>query len=143
METPKSAIESIKDSLKLIPILKLKYKVKANYDGDDPTLFVGVAESNMIEVLRPVVEEYFGPPYKPAGETAFLKNIFDHFVKSVGGVRKEQTLFRKEISPTLILFCAFWPWGSDPVRTSIRIGLIFESQEEEDGISKELAPFFR
>ncbi|MFZ2959574.1 MAG: hypothetical protein WA705_22035 [Candidatus Ozemobacteraceae bacterium] len=137
------AVETIKETLKLIPLLKTQFSVKRNSDEDDPTLFVGVAESNLIDALRPVVEAHFGPAYKPAGESAFWKNLFDSFVKSVGGVRTEQTLFKKEISPSVFLFCAFWPWGSNPVKTSIRIGLLCDVEEEEHALTKDVKAFFR
>ena len=143
MENTTNAVTGIQNALKLIPILKSQFNVKRNADEDDPLLFVGVAESNVIDALRPVVEEYFGPAYKPAGESAFWKNLFDSFVKSVGGVRTEQTLFKKEISPTLALFCAFWPWGSNPIKTSIRIGLLCDSEEEEHALVKDIKTFFR
>ncbi|MBF0409970.1 MAG: hypothetical protein HQM10_21685 [Candidatus Riflebacteria bacterium] len=136
-------VESIKETLKLIPILKSSYNVKRNTDEDDPILFVGVAETNMIEQLRPVVEEYFGPPYKPAGTGSFWMNLFDSFVKSVGKIRKDQTLFKKDISPNIRLFCAFWPWGSEPVKTSIRIGIMFDSEAEEEELKKKIQNFFR
>ncbi|MBF0501206.1 MAG: hypothetical protein HQM09_13795 [Candidatus Riflebacteria bacterium] len=143
MDNNANSVESIKTTLKLIPILKTQFNVKRNADEDDPLLFIGVAESNLIDKLRPVVEVHFGAPYKPAGESAFWKNLFDSFVKNIGGIRTEQTLFKKEISPTLALFCAFWPWGSNPVNTSIRIGLLCESEEEEQALAKEVKAFFR
>ncbi|HOT26930.1 MAG TPA: hypothetical protein PLU72_02000 [Candidatus Ozemobacteraceae bacterium] len=124
-------IKKIKDALQLIDELKRQFAVRRHPDGCGSLLYTGVAESNVIEKLQPVVEKRFGPAYKPAGQSALLKNWFDGFVKGVGGIRRDQTLFRLDITPELIMFCAFWPWGSEPVKTSIRIGLMCSDEDLE------------
>ncbi len=136
-------VKEIKRNLKLLGKLEREFQLKPNYDGnDDPLLYCGVANSNLINELTPLVEEYFGKPYKPAGESAFFKNLFDTFIKAVGGIRTEQTLYKKDIDEGVILFCAFWPWGSDPVRTSIRVGLICYLPEVETEYTKFLKGYF-
>ncbi len=136
-------IETIKETLKLIGELKTQFGIKRNADCDDPLMYAGVANSDVIANITPLVEKYFGKAYKPAGETAYLKNFFDGFVKNVGGARSDQTLFRKDISPVLTMYCAFWPWGSNPVNTSIRIGLLCETEEQEDEVVKLLKGCFK
>jgi hypothetical protein len=136
-------VQSIKDVLSIIPELKAKFGVKRNSDNDDPLLFCGVATSDIIANVTPVIEQKFGKAYKPAGETAFFKNLFDGFVKNVGGVRTEQTLFRHDINDRFAIYCAFWPWGSNPVNTSIRIGLICMTEEEEQEMIKALKGCFK
>ncbi len=132
------SVETIKTDLKLIGELKAAFKLQRNNDGCGPLVFAGVAESNIIPAISESVEKVFGKPYKAAGEGAILKNWFDGFVKAVGGVRTDQTLFRKTISPKLDLFCAFWPWGSNPVKTSIRLGLICYEEADEEEMAKAL-----
>lgn len=131
-------LKKIRESLKIIDLIEKKFKIKANNDIDDPLLYCGVADSNIMLPLTEEVEKVYGKAYKPAGEGAFLKNFFDKFVKEVGGARKEQTLYRKEISEQIFLYCAFWPWGSNPVKTSIRIGLVCYGADERDALTKEL-----
>ncbi len=135
-------VKTIKKNLKLIGKLEKEFGLKPNTDIDDPMLYCGVAQSNLIEQLTPLVEEYFGSAYKPAGETAFLKNLFDKFIKAVGGARKEQTLFKKDIDEGVVLYCAFWPWGTQPVKTSVRIGLVCYSEEVEAEYTKYLKGYF-
>jgi len=136
-------INQIKEALKLIGELKAKFNVQANKDGMESLIFAGVTVSNVITQLTPEVEKTFGKAYKPAGKWAFFMNFFDSFVKGVGGIRTDQTLFRKDIGPGLTLYCAFWPWGSNPVKTSIRIGLLCDTEEIEAQMEKALAGSFR
>lgn len=131
-------VKKIREALKIIDLIEAKFKIKPNHDIDDPLLYCGVADSNIMTQLTEEVEKIYGKAYKPAGEGAFLKNFFDKFVREVGGARKEQTLFRKEISEQVFLYCAFWPWGSNPVKTSIRIGLVCYGADERDFFTKEL-----
>ncbi|HEY9068844.1 MAG TPA: hypothetical protein VIV61_01235 [Candidatus Ozemobacteraceae bacterium] len=136
------AITKIKEVLQLIDELKRQFAVRRHPDGCSKLLYTGVAESNLIDKLIPVVEKRFGPAYKPAGQSALLKNWFDGFVKGVGGIRRDQTLFRLDISPELSMFCAFWPWGSEPVKTSIRIGLLCADEDLEKKMESSLQGCF-
>ncbi len=131
-------LPEIRKTLDLIEIIENKYRIKPNNDVDDPLLYCGVADSNIISQLGEEVEKFFGKPYKPAGEGAFLKNFFDKFIREVGGARKDQTLFKKEITESVIMYCAFWPWGSNPVKTSVRIGLLCYGADERDYFTREL-----
>ncbi|GAB4272686.1 MAG: hypothetical protein Kow0029_11610 [Candidatus Rifleibacteriota bacterium] len=134
----KNSLDLIRETLKVIDVIEAKFKIKPNPDVDDPLLYCGVANSNIIEELSEEIEKYFGKPYKPAGEGAFFKNFFDRFVREVGGLRKEQTLYRKKIDDTTSVYCAFWPWGTNPVKTSVRIGLACFGADEREKYKKEL-----
>ncbi len=136
-------LKAIREALRVIPEMKTRFGVKRNQQENDPLMFVGVTDTSAIKDIAPLVEEFFGKPYKPPGETAFLMNLFDHFVKEVGGVRREQTLFRKEIGKGLNLFCAFWPWASDPAKTSVRIGLLCAEEKVEKALAKAVKDAFR
>jgi hypothetical protein len=134
--------EVIPQILQVVGELKANFGVKPNLEACGPLLFVGVTDASAIETLSPLVERHFGEPYKPAGRGAFLKNLTDAFVKKVGGIRKEQTLYCREVSPTVSLYCTFWPWGSNPQKVSIRIGLVCESAEEQARLQQSLQAFF-
>ncbi|MDD2997540.1 MAG: hypothetical protein EOM80_10255 [Erysipelotrichia bacterium] len=131
-------LQEIRKILGLIDLIEGQYKIKPNHDVDDPLLYCGVADSNIISQLNVEVEKYFGKAYKPAGEGAFFKNFFDRFIREVGGARKEQTLFKKDISGQVCMYCAFWPWGSNPVKTSVRLGLLCYGADERDFFTKKL-----
>lgn len=118
-------------TLGLIRELKDNYPIVTS-DSGDPLLYTGVAGSDIIKLISPTVEKYFGQPYKPAGKSSLLKNMTDSFSKAIGGMRKEQTVYRKSVSASVHLYCAFWPWGSNPVKTTVRVGLVSSSDEPID-----------
>ncbi len=136
-------ITEIKKNIKLIGLLEKNYDMRSNPDVNEPLTYCGVTNSDLISKITPIVEEYFGKPFKTAGDSAFFLNMFDKFIKRVGGIRKEQTLYKKEITEKVILYCAFWPWGSDTIKTSIRIGLVCFDKEEEKQFIDYLKLFFK
>ena len=138
----KNEVKTIKETLELIPLMKSQFGITRNRDSCDELLYTGVAQSNVIDDLGKEVAKYFGDPYKAKGDGAFWANWFDSFVKSVGGIESDQTLYRKEISPTVTMYCAFWPWGSNPVKTSVRIGVLCSNDEESSRLAKELKGSF-
>ncbi len=127
-------VSVIEQTMPLIGELKSFFEIKP-MDSDDPLLFAGVVLSDIILDISPVVEKYFGGPFKAAGKSAFLKNYFDGFTRSIGGMRTEQTVFRKQVSKGLDLYCAFWPWGSNPVKTTVRVGVLCDSEELGNQVS--------
>lgn len=134
----KENLKNIRETLKVIEVLEKKFNLKPNNDVDEPLLYCGVAKTDIVKEIEKEVSKYFGEPYKPAGESAFFKNFFDRFIKHVGGARKDQTLFRKDIDEHACMYCAFWPWGTKPVKTSVRIGLVCYGADERDIYQKEL-----
>lgn len=117
-------LATLREELRLVPHLREKFKLKPNRDVREPLLYAAVVESDIVAQLTPDVEARFGAPYKAAGAGAFWKNLFDPFVRAIGGIRRDQTLYRRAIGPEVTLYCAYWPWGSNPVKTSIRIGVL-------------------
>jgi hypothetical protein len=128
-------LQIIEKTMALLGELKAAHEIKTS-DSGDPLLFVGVVKADVIEQITPLVEKYFGEAYKPAGKSAFFKNILDSFSKSIGGIRKEQTVFRKNVSQSLDMYCAFWPWGENPVNTTVRIGVFIRSARSVEMVNK-------
>jgi hypothetical protein len=134
---------TLRNTLGLIDTMKAEFGVRPTPENSQPLLFTGVAESVVIEHLTERVAEHFGPPYKAAHQGAFFMNLFDGFVKAVGGVNRDQTLFRKDFEDGVTLYCAFWPWGSNPVKTSVRLGLLCRSHTRRRDLEREFAKEFR
>ena len=126
-------IDTIKETLSVIKELKSGFDLEPS-DSCNPLVFAGVVDSDIIQDITHLVEKYFGKAYKPAGKSAYIINLTDRFAKAIGGIRKEQTVYRKNVAPTLDLYCAFWPWGSNSVRTTVRIGVLGDTQGMEDEI---------
>ncbi len=129
-------------TIDFIKKLKTTHQLETNFDALAPLLYVGVATAEKIKKIQAELMAEFGEPYKPTGSTAFFMNLFNPFVRGIGGAKSDQTLFRRDITPTVTLYCALWPWGSDPNRTSVRIGIYCEKEEEAEPLVKEFGHKF-
>ena len=77
--------------------------------------------------LYPVLEKYFGPPFKPPG-TSPTKEAEDH-ARSYGGILKHQTLYF--LKRDGLANCALiWPWG-DGSRVTVKVaqGVVEEKKD--------------
>ena len=92
-------------------------------DDRNPLTRVTVVGPKKLKKVEAAMEQVFGVAFKPAGTSAIWKNLVNSLVKGVGGIKRDQTLFQKELEPQVFLYCAFWPWESDPGRISVRVGL--------------------
>lgn len=135
-------LHKVEETMGLIAELKESFGIQPS-KNDDPLLYTSVVQGNVVQQISPVVEEYFGKPYKKAGQSAFMKNLTDEFAKTLGGMRKEQTFFRKDVSEAVQLYCAFWPWGTDPEKTTVRIGILTDGNDEFDHEAKEIMKKYR
>src|SRR2546423_270076 len=99
-----------------------------------------VVPTDKVPRVLDVVAELLGPAVKPAGKSAWWKNWVDPFYRSVGGIQREQTLFRRELCAGLSLYCAFWPWASDPKRVSIRVGISCGDEARRKALEERLTP---
>lgn len=108
---------------RLVSALAKRGALQIRADTHNVLLRTTVVPSDRVPQLLPVVTELMGPAVKPAGTSAMWKNWFDPFFKAVGGSEKQQRLFRRDLADRLSLYVAFWPWASDPTRTSLRIGV--------------------
>ena len=116
----KAAIEQFEA---LLADLKKSSGLQMDPHESDPALRLAVVESKDLPALSAVLQRHLGEAFIPAGTSAFFKNLLDSFVRSIGGVRREQTLYRKSFESGTTLYCAIWPWASRPTRVSIRVGL--------------------
>lgn len=107
----------------LVQELGTKANLKLAADKRNVLVQSTVIPSDRVPQLIPVVSELLGPAAKPAGETARWKNWFDPFFKAVGGCEKQQSLWSKPVDDKVALYLAFWPWASEPTRTSLRAGI--------------------
>ncbi|MBU0483601.1 MAG: hypothetical protein KKB30_03710 [Proteobacteria bacterium] len=138
----KEHIQTIREDLKIIGELHARFPLKKNEDSCGPLLYTCIAPSELVEDLKIFVRQYFGPPYKEAGEGVFFKNLFDKFARAVGGMGKDQTYFRKEISSDLVLCCAFWPWSGNSGKTSVRFELLVGKPVESEALAAALTGSF-
>ena len=84
-------------------------------DGEGYFEFV-VSTQNLI-LIYPILEKYFGVPFKPPGTAPSGKA--QDVAKRYGGIQKQQTLYYKHADG--LANCAMiWPWG-DGSRATVKI----------------------
>lgn len=102
-------------------------------------LYVTVLPSGTLSQLEALLMEHLGAAYKPRGRTAIFKNFFDRFVQGVGGIQRNQGLFRRDFGTDISLYAAIWPWASDPMKVSLRVGIYCPLPELRNDLKLQLA----
>lgn len=126
--------------LSVIRELRSKRRLELRPDDRDKLLYSCVITSANVPQVAEAVQNLMGVPFKPAGTSAVWKNWFDPFVRGIGGIRRNQSLYRKDLPEGSIVYCAFWPWASDPTRVSIRLGLQCPDEAVRARLEKEQKP---
>ncbi|NLM16585.1 MAG: hypothetical protein GX221_02575 [Candidatus Riflebacteria bacterium] len=137
-----STSAKVANVLKLKDIFREKFGMKKNPDSRDPLTYCGVTNSDIVAKIAVEVEKYFGEATKPAGQGCFFKNLFNPVYKQVGALKKDQTFYMIELEKDIYLYCAFWPWGSDPVKTSVRLGILSPDDKKSEALLKEYSGKF-
>ena len=79
--------------------------------------FEFVLSSKHLLHLYPILEKYFGVPFKPAGVAPSRKA--QDYAKQYGGIQKQQTLYYLECKG--LSNCAMvWPWN-DSSRATVKV----------------------
>lgn len=119
---------------------KLRSGFQLDLQSTPDLLFMGVLATSTLPEIEKLLAEMVGAPYKPRGETAFFKNFFDAFVKRVGGIRRSQSLYRRDFEGEVTLYVALWPWESKPERVSVRIGFLYPSDAVRATLLEQVTP---
>ena len=86
---------------------------RKEYEG----YFEFVLSSKHLINLYPILEKYFGTPFKPAGVAPSHKA--QDYAKNYGGIQKQQTLYYFERAG--LSNCAMvWPWN-DSSRATVKV----------------------
>ncbi len=76
-----------------------------------------VFNTGVMDKIKPVLEDYYGPAFKQAGVKA--EPEVNEISKAYGGVQKEQALYYKN-SQGISQLAMLWPW-QDGKRITIKI----------------------
>ena len=100
-------------------LLQLVKKLPVDEKRTDlPDWLEVVVDRSRLEEMRPLLENYFGPPLKPAGQSPSREAR--KIVEGLGGIRANQTLYHIEKNGAAYL-AMFWPW-EDGILTTVKIG---------------------
>ena len=92
-------------------IIKNKYEEKRAYD--EHYVEVVVARPNLKAFLD-VLQDYFGPPFKPAGKDPSQEAAL--YAEPYGGVRGNQTMYFRKTEQG-VETALLWPWGCGTLST--------------------------
>jgi hypothetical protein len=88
-----------------------------------------VVSNQQLEKIHPILERYFGPPFKAAGQSPSKEAL--RYTASYGGIRRDQTLYyaEREGAPH---FAMMWPWG-DGLRVTVKIAQSLRDKAKQWG----------
>lgn len=86
--------------------------------ADLPDWLEVVLDKNQWNVLRPILEDYFGVPVKPQGQAPSIEER--KITEDFGGIRPNQTLYRTERAGVRYV-AMLWPWEDGNLIT-VKIG---------------------
>ena len=73
------------------------------------SFYQAVSKDRDLNTLEKLLEDFFGPPIKPAGKPIPMLLRNNPSVKYLNGLREEQTLFIRKVKQGLY-YGALWPW---------------------------------
>jgi hypothetical protein len=95
------------------------------------SLYQVTSSGHSIDELMAILSDFFGVPAKPPGKALPVNLRFDPTVKFLGGIRKDQALFLKNID-TGAFYGALWPWQRDADKIEILLGFCSASMRSDD-----------
>jgi len=67
--------------------------------------------------------QHLGSSVKEFAQPAKFSKEIQRLVNDLGGVRVEQSLFLKTVEGSQTIYAALWPWASNPLRITLKVGL--------------------
>jgi hypothetical protein len=100
---------------------KIPMELRSNSKGNE--YVEAVIQKKDIEALTAILVEYMGHPVKKPGKPVKFNSEAQKIVDSIGGIRNEQEFYYCE-KDDAIYYAALWPWQSDPLRITLKAGII-------------------
>jgi hypothetical protein len=100
---------------------KVPLELRPNSKGDE--YLEAVVQNKDLEKLTEILVKYMGHPLKKAGKASTFKGEVQRVADSIGGVRDEQTFYYCD-KDDAVYYAALWPWQSDPLRITLKAGMI-------------------
>jgi hypothetical protein len=105
-------IEEIKEALSM--------EIRSNSQGSE--YLEAVIDTKDLELLHSLLRKYLGSAAKECGKEANLPKEIQNIVDSLGGLRKEQSLFYRQVG-NQVIYAAIWPWNSNPNKITLKSGV--------------------
>ena len=100
---------------------KIPLEIRQSSKGED--YLEAVVQSKDLDALTAVLTKHLGHPIKKAGKGAEFTGEVRKIADSLGGIRAEQTFYYSD-KDEAVYYAALWPWASDPLRITLKAGII-------------------
>jgi len=95
------------------------------------SLYQAVSKGRDVEAMEKELEEFFGPPAKPAGKSISLLLRRNPSITYLDGIREEQILFIRKVKLGFY-YGALWPWRRDPNQITVHLGFLNPKMSDKD-----------
>ena len=95
------------------------------------SLYQAVSKDRDLNTLEKQLEDFFGPPIKPAGKSIPIMLRNNPSVKYLNGIREEQTLFIRKVKQGLY-YGALLPWGSKEENITVHLGFCSHKMSKQE-----------
>jgi hypothetical protein len=131
VEDIRKNVDITKDFLDFVKKIDSLPEVNKRSSEESRSLYEAVSESRVINTVGKQLEEFFGPPCKRAGKSIPLMLRLNPSVKYLGGIRKEQSFFRRGLKLGEF-YGALWPWQTNPETITVHLGFCCDKMSDED-----------
>jgi hypothetical protein len=98
----------------------LEMEIRPNSQGSE--YLEAVMDTKDIELLNSLLKKYLGSAATDHEKEANLPKEIEELVDSMGGLRKGQSFFYRQVGHQVI-YAALWPWESDPTKITLKSGV--------------------
>jgi len=110
--------------LDIITSIRSSFKLEERPSPEPEKYFEAVIQRTELKRCVDLLETNLGSPVKPFDQDLKLDKGIQKIADDLGGIWKDQCLFLKQNESQEFIFAAFWPWGSDPERITLKLGLV-------------------
>ena len=120
--------QTIDKFLSIIPEVKGKYRREERKYEEQPdtTNYRLVYKAGTLDGVLEILGRYFGEPLTPSGKRTPWRLRKHKVIVATGGIRKEQTLYVRDVEEGLTQYAAIWPWASDDKYYTLHVGFLFD-----------------
>lgn len=95
------------------------------------SFYQAVSKDRDLNSLENQLEDFFGPPIKPAGQTAPIMLRNNPSVKYLNGIREEQTLFIRKVKQG-VYYGALLPWQKKVGNITVHLGFCSHKMSKQE-----------
>lgn len=108
----------------LIAALKQAVPLELRSAPDAPEYLEGVLARQHLKPCHELLVQHFGAAAKDFGKRAAFAGAAAKCVERVGGIQTNQCLFLSMRDGRSAVYAALWPWSSDPMRVTLKVGIV-------------------